>query len=48
MKTMELKSAFKTKTEWKEFVNKLHEAGKLNLDGFSEMLHVINESCLPD
>ena len=48
MKTLELKSALKTKTEWKEYVNTLHEAGKINLDGFSELLHAINDSDLED
>ena len=48
MKTLDLKSALKTKTEWKEYINALHEAGKIDLDGFSEMLHAIKDSELPE
>lgn len=47
MKTMELKSAFRSKSEWYDYVNGLEEAGILKPDGANKMRETIHNSNLP-
>lgn len=46
-KILEMKSVLKTKKEWREYIDWIYKAGKIDLDGYSKMCHAIESSSLP-
>lgn len=45
-KIIEMKSALKTKKEWKKYIDWIYEEGKIDLEGYSKMCHAIESSKL--
>lgn len=45
-KFMELKSALKTKKEWKEFIDELRENNVINTEGYMKITRAIRDSDL--